>query len=478
MDIRDYIALLRRSWVILVALTAFGAAAGWGYSALVTPMYSSTARVFVSTSGSDTVAELQQGNSFTQQRVKTYADLVTTAIVLDPVISHLDLALTPEQLSARISATAPLNTTLIEITATDPDPIVAADLATASSEALTSAVQQIETVADGAESPVRLTLVQPAVPGSAPVEPRTTLNIALGALVGLAIAIALAVLRQSLDTRIRGVKDLEELTDVPVIGGIAFEAKVKTRPLVVHDDPRSPRAEAFRAIRTNMQFLQPVDGRKGYVVTSSLPVEGKSTTAINLATTLADSGLRVLLVDTDLRRPAVARYMDIEGAAGLTDVLIGRATLADVVQQWGRRELYVLPAGRIAPNPSELIGSAAMGALIDQFNATFDIVIYDTPPILPVTDAAVLSKRVGVTVMVTSATTTHRGQLESALNLFENAGVRVAGIIVNMLPVKAGKSGAYGAYGYGSAYVYGATTTVANTARVPRGEDATVRRRR
>lgn len=472
MSIRDYLNMLRRSWYVVVVLTLLGAGAGWAYSALSVPQYSSTARVFVSTSGGDSVAELQQGNSFTQQRVKTYADLVSTPIVLDPVVSQLGLNETVTELSARVSASAPLNTTLIEITATDPDPVQAAAIATAASDSLTSAVAQIETVKVDGESPVRLTLVQPAVASLSPVSPRTNLNIALGALIGLAAAIGVAVLRDALDTRLRGVKDIEAITDVPIIGGIVFDPKAKQRPLIVHADPLSPRAEAFRTLRTNLQFLRPAEGQNGYVITSSLPGEGKSTTSINLALTLADSGLRVLLVDTDLRRPSVAKYMDVEGSAGLTDVLIGRVQAVDVIHQWGRRQLYVLPAGRIAPNPSELIGSAAMSKLIKQFGEAFDVVLYDTPPILPVTDAAVLAKQVGLTILVASANATHRGQFDSAMNMLATAGVKVSGVIVNMLPAKAAKRGAYGAYGYGSAYAYTGTEPPYFDASTPRREAA------
>src|SRR5690606_36194033 len=199
-------------------------------------------------------------------------------------------------------------------------------------------------------------------------------------------------LRHVLDTRVRSERDVELITDTAVIGGIVFDPKAATRPLIVQDDPRSPRAESFRTLRTNLQFLEVGQEGRTFVVTSSVQGEGKSTTTANLAIALADSGARVLLVDTDLRRPKIASYMGLEGSVGLTDLIIGRATPADVIQPWGRGRLSVLPAGTIPPNPSELLGSAAMGRLIESLRKDFDVILFDAPPLLPVTDAAILSR--------------------------------------------------------------------------------------
>lgn len=459
-ELRDYIRVLRKSWVLIVALTLVGVGAAAAYSLLQTPKFSSSAKVFVSTSNGSTVAEMQQGNTFTQQRVKTYADLVTTPIVLLPVIADLQLDLTEGELGARITATAPLDTTLIEITVVDEDPALAAEIATAVSESLTEVVESIETTAatesEDAISPVRLTLVQHAAVPQHPVSPNVPLNIALGALIGLALGIGIAVLRETLDTRIRNERDVELITDAPIIGGIVFDPKAKERPLIVHADPHSPRAESFRTLRTNLQFLEAGRATRAFVVTSSIESEGKSTTAANLAIALADAGARVLLVDADLRRPKVADYMGIEGAVGLTDLLIGRAELLDVVQRWGRNDLFVLPAGRIPPNPSELLGSAAMAATIEQLGRTFDVVLFDAPPLLPVTDAAVLARVVGGALVVVSAGRAHKAHLKGAIAALQNVEAAVSGIVITMLPTKGPDAYGYGRYGYGYGYGYAA----------------------
>lgn len=462
MELRDYIRILRKSWVLIVALTLVGVGAAAAYSLTRTPLYSSSAKVFVSTSGGSTVSELQQGNSFTQQRVKTYADLATTPIVLLPVIANLGLELSSDELAAEVTATAPLDTTLIDITVQDADAALSAEIATAVSESLTLVVESIEQTeaaavegeaeAPATMSPVRLTLVQHAAVPQSPVSPNVPLNIALGALVGLALGVGVAVLRETLDTRIRNERDVELITETPIIGGIVFDPKAKERPLIVHADPRSPRSESFRTLRTNLQFLEADRTRRAFVVTSSVESEGKSTTAANLAIALADAGASVLLVDADLRRPKVAEYMGIEGAVGLTDVLIGRAEIKDVVQRWGRKNMFVLPAGQIPPNPSELLGSTAMKATIADIGQAFDVVLFDAPPLLPVTDGAILARIVGGALVVVSSGRAHKPQLKGALAALENVGAPVSGIIMTMLPTKGPDAYGYGRYGYGYGY--------------------------
>lgn len=466
MELRDYIRILRKSWLLIVLLTLVGVAAAATFSLLQKPMYTASTKVFVSTSSGQNVSDLAQGNSFTVQRVKTYSDLVTTPIVLQPVIAALELNMTSDDLASAVSASAPLDTTLIEISVSNEDPVLAADLANAISQSLTAVVQDIEAPEAGSEntSPVKLTRVQDAPVPQSPVSPKVPLNVALGALVGLALGLAIAVLRETLDNRVRNERDVAQLTDAPIIGGIAFDPKAKTRPLIVQADPRSPRAESFRTLRTNLSFLDIGSEDRSFVVTSSVQSEGKSTTAANLAISLADSGARVLLVDADLRRPKVAEYMGLEGAVGITDVLIGRAELLDVVQPWGRSKLFVLPAGKIPPNPSELLGSSAMADLIALFNREFDAVIFDAPPLLPVTDAAILSKSVGGAILVVAAGHTHKNQLKGAVSALENVGAPISGLVLTMLPTKGPDAYGYGRYGYAYGYGYGDEATVDQSA--------------
>lgn len=464
-ELRDYLRILQKSWILIAILLLLGVAAAAGFSILQTPKYSSSAKVFVSTSGGSTVADLQQGNTFTQQRVKTYADLTTTPIVLLPVIADLGLDLSSGELASMVTASAPLDTTLIEISVTNEDPALAAEIATAVSASLTQVVENIETSGDDVQStsPVKLTLVQHAEAAQAPVSPNAPLYIALGGIIGLALGVGVAALREALDNRVRNERDVEIITDAPVLGGIVFDPKANERPLIVHDDPRSPRAESFRTLRTNLQFLDVGRVNRAFVVTSSIQSEGKSTSTANLAIALADTGARVLLVDADLRRPKLHEYLGLEGAVGLTDLLIGTAEPEDVIQPWGKKDLFVLPAGKIPPNPSELLGSEALTRLLNEFNRAFDVVLFDSAPLLPVTDAAILARTVGGTIVICAAGKTHKNQLKGALAALGNVDAPVSGIVLTMLPTKGPDAYGYGRYGYG--YGYGDTSTpLASTA--------------
>jgi capsular exopolysaccharide synthesis family protein len=221
----------------------------------------------------------------------------------------------------------------------------------------------------------------------------------------------------------------------------------KTAPLIVHDAPQSPRAESFRALRTNLQFVGTHATTRSFLVTSAMPSEGKTTATANLAIALAESGTRVLLVDADLRRPRVADVMGIEGAVGLTDILIGRAEIDDVVQPWGRGGLDLLAAGSIPPNASELLGSEAMRALLDSLSSAYDVVLIDAPPLLPVTDAAVVSKLVSGVLVVAAANRTRGQQLSLALDSLDRIDSKVLGVILTMLPTKGVDAYGYGSYG-------------------------------
>lgn len=465
MEHHDYIRTFRKNWLVIVAAMLLGLGAATAFSLTRSPIFESSSTVFVSTQAGTTAADLQQGSSFAQARINTYVGLVSTPAVLEPVIAELGLSGGPEALASRVSASAGLNSTLITITVSDGNPVLAANTANAIASSLSTVVPQLEPAAEDGSSPVRLSRVRSAEPPTKPSSPNVSVNLALGTLVGLGLGLAAAFLRTRLDNRVRTSRDAEQITKAPSIGAIAFDPKAKERPLIVHADPLSPRAESFRALRTNLQFLD-MGGRASFVVTSSVPSEGKSTTTINLAIALADAGKRVALVDTDLRKPKVAEYLGIEGGAGLTDVLIGRAQVNDVMLPWGGRSLYVLPAGKIPPNPSELLGSQQMSVLLEMLERDFDVMLCDAPPLLPVTDAAILARATSGALMVVAAGRTTRHQLTLATEALGTVGAKVAGFVMSMVPTR-GPDSYYAAYGYGYGYV---ETPVASKSERRRGQ--------
>ena len=446
--------------------------AAFTVTSLTTPTYESTTRLFVSTSASDSASDLLTGNSFTQQRVKSYADIVTSPAVLDAVVAELNLQEFSDKLPDQITATVPLNTVILEITVTDPSPFRAASIANAVANSLEQVVTNLETVDPTLASPVKLSVIQPGQVAKAPAAPRPLLNLALGGLIGLALGFGASLLRESLDLRIRSVEDVPDKEGaVSVLGGIVFDENADSNPLIVHTSPKSTRAEAFRQLRTNIQFIEAAEGRKSIVVTSSIPSEGKSSTIANLAIAMADTGAKVLLIDCDLRKPKMHKYFSVEGAVGLTNLLIGQVKVNDVVQRWGRKHLDLLPAGQVPPNPSELLGSEAMKKFLAKAEKDYDVVLLDSAPLLPVTDAAILSKLTGGVVVVVAVGKTTKPQLTAALGHVETVGGRVLGFIMNKIPTKGvdayryrysykyGSYGSYGAYGkYGNYGAYGAYT--------------------
>nr|WP_305076336.1 polysaccharide biosynthesis tyrosine autokinase [Quadrisphaera sp. RL12-1S] len=445
-ELTDYLRVLRKRWLSIVVLTALALAGAAAATLAATPEYQAQTKLFVRTSGASSTADLQQGNTFVQQRVQTYADVAGQSAVLEPVIAELGLDTTPEALAQHITAEAPLDTVLINITVTDPSPQQAATIANAVGASLITTVARLEGNGTGTTTPVQLTTTQPAVVPAAPSSPNTPLNLALGLLVGLAVGVGLAVLRETLDTTVRGEHDVAHF-GVPVLAGMPYDDKARETPLVVLADPRSVRSESFRQLRTNLAFATAASGARSLVVTSSVEGEGKSTTAINLALTMAGAGTRVVLVDADLRRPMVATYLGLEGAVGLTTVLVGDASLDDVLQSWGEDgALSVLPAGGVPPNPSELLASEPMAKLLQDLEHRFDVVIFDGAPLLAVTDSAVLAESVGGAVLVVGSGRGTRPQLARSLQALSAVGASVLGAVVTMLPTKG--ADAYQTYYY------------------------------
>lgn len=456
MELRDYLRILHKNWIIILICTLAGVAGGAGVSLLQTPTYRATSELYVSVRSSDSslAQELNQGTSFAKQAVQSYVTVVNKEIVTSRVVEELGLDRTPSELASQISATVQASTVVIEVSVTDADPVLAATLANSvASNFIQVIVEELEKPEGQAPSLVKIEPVQSASVPQKPITPRVPLNVVLGALIGLAAGLSVAVLRQVADTRIRSTHDIAQITDRPIIGTIAYDSDAGKRPLIVHEEPKSPKAESYRALRTNLRFMDIENTRHSFVVTSSLPSEGKSTTSANIAIALAEQGAKVVLVDGDLRKPKVASTMGVDGSVGLTDLLSGRAEPKDVVQRWGRGRLYVLPAGRIPPNPSELLGSHTMQQVHDQLLAEHDYVIIDAPPLLLVTDGAVLSELAHGTLLVVASGQTPRSALAGAVAQLQGIGSEVSGIVVTKVPMKGPDSYAYGSYGaYGAYY--------------------------
>lgn len=446
MELRDYLRILRRSWVLTLALTLSGVLGGGVVSILAKPTYTAETQLFVAIQSSGSIQDLQQGNSFSQARVLSYVKTVATPVVLQPAIDALGLSVTADELAPRVKASADPNTVLIKISVSDGSSAQASAIAKAVADSLIKAVDTLEKPKTGGSSPVSLSIITPAKAPETPSAPNTPLNLVAGLLVGFVFGIASAILRTVLDNRIRSELSLRKVTDAPLLGGISFEQEATKKPLLTQAPHQSSRAESYRQLRTNLQFANVSGKARTVLITSSLPGEGKSTTATNLAIALAQAGQTVCLVDADLRRPMVSEYLGLDRNAGLTSALVGAADINDLLQAWGDDNLYVLASGRIPPNPSELLGSEEMRNLIGRLEEVFDTVIVDAPPLLPVTDAAVLSQHVGGVVVVVSAQKTKLHDLEKSLAALNMVNANIMGVVLNRIPPKGPDAYSYGYY--------------------------------
>jgi capsular exopolysaccharide synthesis family protein len=429
-DLHEYVRLLRRRWRVIVVVTLSVVAAAALVTATADQTYRAQAKLFVSTQGdNDTVSGVYQGGLLAQQRVKSYVDLIQGRRVAERVIQKLELSMSPEELRKKVDASAPLDTVLLKVAVRDASPRQAKRLTDAIADSFVEFVTEVEQPDDGGRPPVKVSVVERAEIPQTPLSPRPSLNIALGVVLGLALGLAGAIARELLDSSISGRLALSETVGAPLIGTIALDPQAGDRPLVVAAEPLSPQAEAYRHIRTGVQFVCVDRAVTSIVLTSALAAEGKSTVSANLAVAMAQLGQRVILVETDLRRPSLALMMGLEGAIGLTDVLVGRVSLDDAVQSWGMDSLEVLLAGTIPPNPSELLASAAMAKVIRELEAKADLVIFDAPPLLPVTDAAVLATRAGGAVLVARAGSTKRDQVKQAAESLRAVGADLLGAI-------------------------------------------------
>ena len=451
MELKDALNAVRSGWWLLVGGLLVGLVVAGLLSLFAPRLYSSSTQLFVSVAGSTDTSAAYQGNLFSQQRVTSYAQLLTGEQLAGQVVEDLDLDLTPAQVAGRVSATALPDTVILEVTVTDTSAERARDIAASLGREFRQQVTALETPEGAAASTVKVTTVQPARVDPNPVSPDVVRNLGLGGVLGLLAGLGLALLRARLDNTVKTGDDVQEATGTGLIGTVVEDSRLDQTHVVASLEEHSMTAEAFRAIRTNLQYLDVDHPPRVIVVTSSLPGEGKSTLVVNLATALAQSGSRVMLVEADLRRPRITRYLGLVGGAGLSNVLAGTADLDEVTQPWGDGKLSVLAAGPMPPNPSEMLGSAQMRSLLQSLRETHDYVVIDTPPLLPVTDAAVLSVLADGCVVTTRCGVTRREQLAEAAATLSRIDAKLLGVVLNRVPQAGALARGYG-YGYGYGY--------------------------
>ena len=503
MDLRRQIAIVRAWLPLLIAGVVLAGGAAFAYSSLQRNVYEAKATLIVGQSLSGVSPDFDQ-LMVSQRLSSTYAVVATKRPILETVIEKLGLDVSFDELSKRVRAEAPLESTLLTVTAQAGDPAEAAAIANAMAEQLivaSSSIQgretefqasvdadlkatqeqivatqaQVEKLVAVANRTVKqeatletlegrlaslrstyvallsfssggatnlLSVIEPAVTPGSPISPKPVLNTLLAAVIGLLIALAIVAVLEYLDDRIKTKEEIQELVGVSTLGLIVKMKGERGRKeiyrLVTLLYPRSAAAEAYRTLRTNIEFASVDAPITTLLVTSSVPGEGKTVTAANLAVAFAQAGRRVLLVDADLRKPGVHLVFDLSNAHGLTSMLrsdgVGVDSIAQATEQ---ANLRILTTGPLPPNPAELLGSQRMRMVLERLKAAGDLLIFDSPPLQSVTDAAILSSFLDATLLVVDTKVSRRGAVRLGMEALSKAGANVLGAVLNRLKDRA-----------------------------------------
>jgi len=428
MTLLDLADALRRRWLVVIAGLLVGAGAGCGFLATAAPSYRATATAFVSAAGGAAGTALQ-GSQYALQQVGSYATVATSASVLQEVADERALGESVGDLRGRVVASSPDGTVLVSITATGPTAVDAADLADRVAVRFTAVVQDLARQDGGGQPTVEVTVVQRAAGAATGSGSSSVLVVAAGLLTGLLAGAAAALLHHLLSGRLERPQDVVALTGRWPLGVVASRRRPAADVAAAAAD--ATWTEGFRTVRDALELDDPDRPPRVLLVTSAVQGEGKSTASCHLALALAAAGHRVLLVDADLRRPAVAQRLGLEPSVGLVDVLAGKLALEDALQPALHPGLSVLAAGRTPPDPGALVGSRQMRSLLERARDVHDVVVVDAPPVLPVTDACVLLGAVDGAVLVVRARRTRRAELAEAVERLGQSPGRVLGTVLS-----------------------------------------------
>lgn len=450
MKLQDFLKLLRARWItvaVTLVITTLGAVA---VTLFTTPLYQASTRLFVSTTAGSSLSDVYQGNRFSQERVISYAELLTGGTLAQRTVDKLGLSKSADSLRENVKATVKPDTVLIDVAVLDESPVRARDIANTMSDEFVTMVRELETPEDGAAPDSRVVVEQRASVPSHPVVPNALRNISIGLALGVLLGIGLAIIRDLLDNTVKTRETLEDLSGAGIVGSIPLDKERRKQPAISFDRDNSAIAEAFRKLRTNLQFLAVDNPPRVIVVTSSMPSEGKSTTAINLALVLAESEHNVVIVDGDMRRPMIHKYLDLVGSVGFSTVLSGGASIDEALQKTRFPNLTVLTSGTVPPNPSELLGSLSARKLLNDLRAQFDYVIVDSTPLLAVTDAAILAAAADGVLIMARFGQTKREQLSHAVTSLRGVGAPLLGSVFTMMPTRGSSAYSYNYSYYGS----------------------------
>jgi succinoglycan biosynthesis transport protein ExoP len=414
--------------------------------------YESRTQFLVSTSsGGRDIGDAYRGELFSQQRVATYAELVSSTEMLQAVARDVGEPGGMQALRGRIQASVTPDTALIDVVATGGSPRQAKAIADAVARHLPRLVDALETPGTGSTSPVRVIATREAELPASPASPDMRLHLALGLLAGLVLGIAGVAMRTAFDDRIWSVEAIERIAGVPVVGSVAEDGE-DNGPVVLLDDPLSPRAEDYRRVRTQLHARWGSSTISSLVVSSVGRHNGKTLIAANLAVALAHGGQRVALVDGDPQAATLSRLFDLRAAQGLTDVLAGVVAPDAVLTRLRDLPLAVVGAGTPQRDPTDVLASPRLPAVIAALREHADVVIIDAPPLTHGAEASRIAAVASASLLVTRLDPAAAVELEAAARAIAPAAEPAFGVVVNRrAPRRAWSREAFGRFGGGRA---------------------------
>jgi capsular exopolysaccharide synthesis family protein len=394
--------------------------------------YSSSARIFLSTSGSNANL-VYKGSLLVSQQAGSYAELASGSKLAGQVSDRLGGANTPKKLQTQITATIPAQG-IIELKAVAPTATSARDIAQAYAVALRDLIKQLQTAGTEKVAVINAEIVDAAALPTGPDTTSPLVTLFAGLVLGAALGVGIAVLLELLDNSVSDPTDIARATGAPVLGTIPKDAASAGQKASDAIGTHTAWAEAFRVLRTNLQYAEVEGPGQMLVVTGMRKGDGASTVAANLATSMADAQRRVALLECDLRYPAMADRLGLEDGAGLTTVLSGKVGV-EAAMRTMPNGLSVLPCGPLPPNPAELLASPDMSVLLEKLRREFDVVILDAPPVLPVADAASLAAQADGALFVARQGKTSEDDLSRATDRLDAVGSQLLGVVVNRAKV-------------------------------------------
>jgi capsular exopolysaccharide synthesis family protein len=465
-DFRAYVRIGLRSWWIFLLFAVGGAGAAFTLNEIQTPLYTSSARILVqgsSNPGTVTGSDIQSS--------RTVADSFVTLVTTRPIIDEAIASAGDPRLASKLSISSDVN--MLTITATDANPEQAALIVSSVTDAFiadflrrqfTQIAQFQATLAQygllsdptlvvaQASTLTALSVVEQAqVPGG-PSSPRKRFNLILGIATGLLLSFVFVLIREYYDDRVRSSDELRSLTGFATFGSVPFRRRFDDSAIINGFNSSTPGqdqqiAEAYKFIQTSIEFAaREAGGASVLLITSSGPGEGKSSTAANLAATVANDGKSVVLIDADLRRPTLHRRFGLENHTGLSQLLLGTATMDDAAVETAFPNLSLIQSGPLPPDPPSLLRSHKFGEVLAEAKARADLVLVDTAPILAVTDPMLIAAQVDGVILVVDVQATHRDAVVRSSQLLAQASLNMGGAVLNKS--KSNDAGAYSNYRY------------------------------